>query len=234
MKLFVNGCSFSHGHKGWTDMLPPKWVWPSLISKQFEETVNLAWQGGSNERIFRTTLDFFDDVKYTKDWLAVIQWTNPYARSELYDAETDTYYGYLNGSDKPVLDLTAHTKFIEIPKRFYRNIELYKATNLLKSEKQLESKFIQQTYILSEFFKRKEIKFLFVSVSTHSVIHPENTHPLAKLLPHENILQTPMTYFINPNSKEYIESDTDFHPNIKGHAVLSNYITNELKLRNYL
>ena len=61
MKLFVNGCSFTHGHKDWDkSMLATDWAWPSLMSDRFDETVNLAWQGGSNHRIVRTTLEFFD------------------------------------------------------------------------------------------------------------------------------------------------------------------------------
>lgn len=235
MNLFVNGCSFTHGHKDWgNSMLATDWVWPSLMSGMFEETVNLAWQGGSNSRIVRTTLEFFDKIKDPSNWLAIIQWTNPYSRTELYDAKTKTYFGFCDGSDEPVFDLTANTKFVTIPKDFYRTIQLYKQTTIIRSHVELESIFIQQNFVLSEYFKRRGIKFAFVSLSSHSFIHPENRHPLVKYLARKDYMDTTLTSFINPNTKHLIESDTDYHPNKAGHQVLANYITNELKARNYL
>jgi len=235
MKLFVNGCSFTHGHKDWDkSMLATDWVWPSLMSDRFDEIVNLAWQGGSNHRIVRTTLEFFDKIKDTSNWLAIIQWTQPYSRTELYDAKTKTYFGYCDGSDEPVFDLTANTKFVTIPKDFYRTIQLYKQTTIIRSHVELQSNFIHQNFLLSEYFKRRGIKFVFVSLSSYSFIHPENEHPLVKHLSRENYLETTLTSFINPNVKHLIESDTDYHPNKAGHKVIANYITKELEARNYL
>lgn len=235
MKLFVNGCSFTHGHKEWRfDMLPPDWVWPSLISKDFDETVNLAWQGGSNHRVIRTTLEHFDKINDESDWLAIIQWTNPYSRTEFYDAKTNTYFGYCEGSNEPVLDLTANTKFVTIPKDFYRSLEIYKQSTVIRSLVDLENTFICQNFILAEYFKKRGIKFIFVSLSSHSYIHPENEHPLVKMLPRNDMLDTTLTSFINPGVKHLIESDTDYHPNKAGHRVIANYITNELRARNYL
>ena len=235
MKLFVNGCSFTHGHKDWGDsMLPPDWVWSNVMSDRFDETVNLAWQGGSNHRVVRTTLEFFDKIKDPSDWLAIIQWTTPYSRTELYDAETNTYFGYCEGSADPVFDLTANTKFVTIPKDFYRTIELYKQTTIIRSHTVLESNFIYQNFLLSEYFKRRGIKFVFMSLSSHSFIHPENNHPLVKYLSREHYLDTTLTSFINPSTKHLIESDTDYHPNKAGHKVVANYITKELETRNYL
>ena len=59
------------------------------------------------------------------------------------------------------------------------------------------------------------------------------THPLLKLIPSNNVL-LPMTRFVNQNTPNLIESESDTHPNKMGHAVIANYITNELKARNYL
>jgi hypothetical protein len=235
MKLFVNGCSFTHGHKDWDkSMLATDWVWPSLMSDRFDETVNLAWQGGSNYRIVRTTLEFFDKIKDTSNWLAIIQWTQPYSRTEMYDAKTKTYFGYCDGSDEPVFDLTANTKFVTIPKDFYRTIQLYKQTTIIRSHIELQSNFIHQNFLLSEYFKKRGIKFVFVSLSSYSFIHPEFDNPLVKHLPREHYLDTTLTSFINPNAKHLIESDTDYHPNKAGHKVIASYITKELEARNYL
>lgn len=235
MKLFVNGCSFTHGHKDWDkSMLATDWVWPSLLADKFEDTVNLAWQGGSNHRIVRTTLEFFDKIKDPGNWLAIIQWTQPYSRTEMYDAKTKTYFGYCDGSDEPVFDLSANTKFVTIPKDFYRTIQLYKQTTIIRSHVELQSSFIHQNFLLSEYFKRRGIKFVFASLSSYSFIHPENEHPLVKHLARENYLETTLTSFINPSAKHLIESETDFHPNKAGHKVIANYITKELEARKYL
>lgn len=235
MKLFVNGCSFTHGHKDWdNDKNPTDWVWPSLMSKDFDQVVNLAWQGGSNHRIVRTTLNFFDKIKDGTEWLAIIQWTNPYSRTELYDARTRTHFGYCEGSNEPVLDLSANTKFVTIPKNFYRSLEIYKQGIMIRSHAELEQTFLFHHIALSEFFKKKNIRFVFVSLSSHSYIHPENSHPLVKLLSRDNILDITMTSFINPGAKHLIESETDFHPNKLGHEVIAKYITKELQARNYL
>ena len=235
MKLFVNGCSFTHGHKDWgNSMLPTDWVWPSLMSEKFTETVNLAWQGGSNTRVVRTTLEFFDKINDPVDWLVIIQWTNTYSRTEMYDEKTDTYFGFCDGSDEPVLDLTANTKFVTIPDNFYRAIQLYKQATIIRSNSELESIFIQQNFVLSEYFKRRGIKFAFVSLSSNSFVHPESGHPLVKYLARESYMDTTLTSFINPGVRHLIESDTDFHPNKEGHKVIANYIIKELEARNYL
>ena len=133
-----------------------------------------------------------------------------------------------------MFDLTANTKFVTIPKDFYRTIQLYKQTTVIRSHVELAANFIYQNFLLSEYFKRRGIKFAFVSLSSHSFVHPENDHPLIKYLVRENYLDTTLTSFINPDTKHLIESDTDYHPNKAGHKVVANYITKELEARNYL
>lgn len=55
MNLYVNGCSFSHGHKefkiidGKSD-ISPDWAWPMLLKEDFEEVISEAYRGSSNHR----------------------------------------------------------------------------------------------------------------------------------------------------------------------------------------
>ena len=57
MKLFVNGCSFTHGHKDWgKSMLATDWVWPSLMSDRFDETVNLAWPSKTDQLLLQVEI----------------------------------------------------------------------------------------------------------------------------------------------------------------------------------
>ena len=234
MKLFANGCSFTQGHKDWGDNdAPTPWAWPGAMSHMFDETVNLGWSGGSNERILRTTLDFFDKIKDKSEWVAVVQWTDCYSRHELYDEETDTYFGYMAGNElAPVLDKSANRKFINIPAHINRAVELYHKTSFTKSRYSMQVRLLEQQFMLSEYFKKNNIKFLFTGMSYSSMVEKDLTHPLMRYLPHENIL-LPFSYMIN-DQVHLRESDNDFHPNKAGHQVLANYITNELKARNYL
>lgn len=233
MKLYVNGCSFTHGHKDFVDAMSPNWVWPSLLSEHFDEVVNEAWQGGSNYRLVRKTLEFFDKRKDCSEWVAIIQWTDPYGRMELYDEETDTYFGYIPGSGKPVLSYPEHNKFVTIPDKFFRMIEIHEKAILSRSNKVLEHALAQQQFLLSEYLKKKNIKFLYTAMNSIGTVHPELHHPLARFLPFENMIAT-FSSFVNPGKPNLLESDTDSHPNKAGHAVIANYITNELKARNYL
>lgn len=233
MKLFANGCSFTHGHTGWdNDKNPPDWVWPSVMSSNFEKTVNLAWQGGSNARIVRTTLDFFDKIDDPSNWLAIIQWS-AYIRLEFHDEESDTYFGFCGANDQPVLTGSDTVKFVTIPPRFQKKIRFHLDTLHTQSRRHLIEQFVYQQFVLSEFFTRKNIKFLFIGMNSSSQLPVNFTHPLLKLIPSNNVL-LPMTRFVNQNTPNLIESESDTHPNKMGHAVIANYITNELKARNYL
>ena len=70
-------------------------------------------------------------------------------------------------------------------------------------------------------------------MSSFGTVHPEYMHPLTKYLPFQNTIAS-FSSFVNPNTPNLIESETDFHPNKAGHKLLANYIINELKARNYL
>jgi hypothetical protein len=233
MKLYANGCSFTHGHKDWgNNKSPPNWVWPSVMSSNFEETVNLAWQGGSNGRIVRTTLDFFDKVDDPTDWIAVIQWS-AFIRLEFHDEESNTYFGFCGGNDHPVLTGSDTTKFITIPTRFRKKIIYHLESLHTQSKQQLLEQFVHHQFILSEYFSKRGIKFLFTGMNSSSQLPNDFTHPLLKLIPNNNVL-LPISHFVNNRTPNLLESDTDSHPNKAGHAVIANYITNELKARNYL
>jgi len=68
MKILTNGCSFTQGIY---DNHDEKDTWPYLLG---HDVVNLAEGGGSNHRIFRTTMEYLLDN--TVD-LVIIGWTGP-------------------------------------------------------------------------------------------------------------------------------------------------------------
>lgn len=234
MKLYVNGCSFTHGHKDFIDKtVSPDWVWPNVIAEHFDRVVNDAWQAGSNYRLVRKTLEFFDKRKDGDEWIAIIQWTDPFSRMELYDDETNTYFGYIPNSPSPVLYYPDHNKFITIPDRLFRMAEIYEKSLLSRSKNILEQAFVQQQFLLSEYLTRKNIRFLYTSMNSVGTVHPELAHPLTKYLPIQNTIAR-FSSFVNPTTPDLIESASDFHPNKAGHKLLANYIISELKARNYL
>ena len=69
-------------------------------------------------------------------------------------------------------------------------------------------------------------------MSHSSFVSNDFDHPLMKVFSKENNVLT-FSALINHNMS-LRESETDWHPNKAGHTVLANYITNELKARNYL
>lgn len=233
MKLFVNGCSFSHGHNLTQDNLFPNWTWPYLITG-FDEVVNYAWIGSSNHRMLRTTLDFFDNVENTAEWVVVIQWTDPYSRTELYDEESDTYIGYCLGAPGEVLGLPEYKKFISNPVRFTEQVNRYEKYGVLTTtKKQQEINLIHQQLLMSTYLNSKNINFLYTSMSGSGKIDPDYAYPLVKLLPNHNIID-PISRYVNLMQPHLIESQTDLHPNKAGHKEIARYITNELKQRTYL
>lgn len=68
--ILANGCSFTEGY--YLNSLDL--AWPFQLGEQLNcSTVNLAQGGGSNQRIFRTTLDYL--TKHTPEYL-IIGWTD--------------------------------------------------------------------------------------------------------------------------------------------------------------
>lgn len=107
MNLFANGCSFTWGGGLFPNLLDEnnqlldyynqsplnvsrlQTVWPWHLGQQLNtaQVVNLSLGCASNERILRTTLEFFSQPEIIKEkWIAVIQWTVPH-RFEYWDDE---------------------------------------------------------------------------------------------------------------------------------------------------
>lgn len=107
MILYTNGCSFTQGHedhriltsesglKKDDKILDSEWAWPQLLKDYFSNVVNEAWCGGSNDRIFRRTLEYVQSLNDVSDHLFIIQCTNV-TRSEFYDSDTGVWIGNLN------------------------------------------------------------------------------------------------------------------------------------------
>ena len=81
--LLVNGCSFTYGEElpGWTtgDHFPQ--TWGGQLGKRLNtEVVNLSMGGASNDRIFRTTMEYLHNPVKGLPTHMVIMWSDMFRR----------------------------------------------------------------------------------------------------------------------------------------------------------
>jgi hypothetical protein len=78
-RLLTVGCSFTYGEE-LSD--PSTHSWPALLANEFDyELTNLGKCGGSNDYIFRSTVEYTVDDRYD---LVTVQWTEP-SRAEVWN-----------------------------------------------------------------------------------------------------------------------------------------------------
>lgn len=109
MILYTNGCSFTQGHdehriidsklsKKDQKILDSAYAWPRCLDEltaYFDEVINEAWVGGSNDRIIRRTLEYVHSLDNIDDHVFIIQFTNP-LRSEFFDPDINFWTGTIN------------------------------------------------------------------------------------------------------------------------------------------
>ena len=243
MNLYVNGCSFTHGHKdfGGLDPMrpdsPPTWVWPSMLQPEFDKVVNQAWRGTSNNRIVRRTIDFLSTITNPTDWWVVIQWTSP-ERSEWFDYDNNCWYTQLY--HRVVYDDMA-VRDLEEQSRISRKGEIAVpyVTDIRSDEHKILDLFYQ-TITLDTFLKAKGFNnVLYTCMSMNCSLdhnlkkHVNQSSPninlfnqLQGLLDEDKFLK-PISVVTAGNE----ESAEDGHPNIEGHRIFSRYILNEMEKR---
>jgi len=99
MNLVTNGCSFTFGHKDSEHAMPPDWVWPSRFNEinDITNVVNLAVEGGSMDRVVRTSIEYFEKNKGIdlEDTVLVVQHPTP-NRGEWFNTTNKLWVGYVN------------------------------------------------------------------------------------------------------------------------------------------
>jgi hypothetical protein len=266
MNLFVNGCSFSAGHSEVHDeqgnLTPPlEYVWSNQIADKFDNITNYALAGGSNDRIFRTTMEYFS--KGPTDTIAVIQWTAP-IRFEIYNEIFKTWLGICNNTTTNVRkslansmtdkDLTVSIHMDDgLALEKFRNHKAYnKIVNasqqqlmFLKSLNDYQIQFYKNVYVLEQYFKSNNIPFLFTSMSfynhivnatSYTNIDTIETPPTKLEIDLKNILDKSSWTaqpFTGYMDTNYVSKE-DHHPNQEGHRLISEAIVSELSKRNYI
>lgn len=236
MNLYTNGCSFTQGHKEYVDhIFPPEWVWPNHLKKLIDgKIINEAWNGGSNQRIFRRTAEFFKNVNPDEKWTAVIQWSSYSTRYEFFDDTTETYVGIIK--DDFLLDDKSANSFIDFPESIKRKSKISTTfLNLVKTPNELATETILMIHGLTEFLQKRNVNVLHIFMTRESKkFILENTNILTELLPNKLIADKSMMDLIINDERLMENFPHDKHPNKFGHVVIADYIIDELTKRNYL
>lgn len=239
MKLFTNGCSFTWGGAIYPRLYDEQGnlldyantseinqkrlseVWPSHLSKKIaaEQVVNLSIGCGSNERIVRTTFNFFSNLVHnqelTKDWVAIIQLSIPH-RFEYWDDVSESWaLCMVNGSMTSKETDYQHTQNID---SFAKHIWTH------FNEKTYSQKYWTQVVGLASFLKNFNIPYWFSNLDTSAIDQIEK-HQFEYLQNHVSWLGD------NPKKKfgELFEERHDSgsgHPSLLGHRQIANSIYN--------
>lgn len=257
MKLYVNGCSYSWGggmydihyhsesnpdeinflsihkkHPSNTERLQK--VYSHHLGKllKADEVINLSMGGGSNERIVRTTLDFYTNKLLKNEdvtnYFNVIQWTSV-DRIEMYDDVLDgTVYMLPNAvvfepkSLSYTFTAEGHKRIIELLSD--RRDEYYKK---FMSKKTIVDKTFLQITTLGTFFERHNIPYLFCSMNPSTTMEyfkdePEKMKYLNKFNWLDSIIdKSAITVYTGaPGNTQYLCKSG--HPNEYGHIEISN------------
>jgi len=263
MKLYSNGCSYTWGGTlfsiKYTDdsgnyyYLPRdkdceqnkkrlETVYPHHLGKLLNaaEVINDSMGGGSNDRIVRTTLDYFTNAKLKgqdlTDYFVTIQWTEP-NRTEIYDDFFDhSYVGIMtNGlcSENPQDGSYIHHE--KVNKLYYK----YFSNNVNDY-----NRLIKNIYSVGYFLRYHKIPHLFFSLGQlfSTWIEPEaqDVSRRVQLLDHYNSLMNDFTWFIDANqSMTTVMTFEDCmpegtHPNAKGHQQIAQTLYDYINQHNLI
>lgn len=247
MKLVANGCSFTYGHKDSENYVAPDWVWPSLFNdtKQFTSTINLAVEGASNDRVVRTSIEYFEKNKGIdlNNTILVVQHPTP-NRGEWFNIANKLWIGYVTTMEDVLYDISMsyYTKNdldkIQIDTKTERKVfEQYKL--FVESDITEVIKYFKNIILLQTYCKQKGIKLLQVGLSARclprfhfkksrdSIANNIFCKELYKMIDESIICDR----FLTDIAKGNEESPHDGHPNEVGHDLIFRYIYNEIKKR---
>jgi|ETNmetMinimDraft_14_1059893.scaffolds.fasta_scaffold14664_3 hypothetical protein len=198
-------------------------TWPGILSKKLggdgttASFINNAMGCGSNERILRTTTNFFLKNKPDNP-LAIIQFTDP-IRGEYYDEDLEKWYPWKDNC------LVLPRKLKNKHGKLYKCIEEYMV--LVKYSKQYYVLY-QQMLALHNFFKSNNIPYIFMSIYFDRIIIE-----VEKMCKKEKLPMDIFNFIKEPHGtikldKEYVFPSN--HPNEKGHIKIADILYNEIQL----
>lgn len=227
MRLFTNGCSFTWGGAIYptlydennnlldyhnTSSMNQKRLdemWPAHLGRKVsaEQVVNLSMGCGSNDRIVRTTFDYFSSLKhkqqYTTDWYAIIQLTIPF-RFEYWDDISDSWVLCVpNGAMTSNKTDYSHRQNIDnFTNHVWKNF----------NDTTYAQKYWTQVVGLASFFKSLNIPYWFSNLDTSAF--PElNSHQ-------REFLQNNISWLDNNPMRKFGDLFEERHDSGSGHPSL--------------
>jgi len=193
--LYVNGCSHTAGAEiegeeiGWNTPYNSRWCYGGQIAYKYKlEYVNDAKPGSSNDRIFRTTIDWISRYQGdTKDLFCIIGWATNRRLEFFY---RDTWIQWVVNSDR--------RSFESFRKREFLNLHKYIVMYLTES-KGCFIKKINQVISLSSLFTQYKIDYVMLhgnyEIQGGDYFKRYDVENLKKLFPFSNFYE-PYSGFI--------------------------------------
>lgn len=242
MKLFTNGCSFTWGGAIYPSLYDDQGnlldhqnsspinqqrlsqVWPAHLAGlcKAEKYANLSIGCGSNQRILRTTFDYFSNLMYrsewSNDWTAVIQWSIPY-RFEHWDEKTNSWTMCIpNGSmTSKKTDHKEHLRIDEFAKHIWINF----------NDKTYSQQYYSQVVGLSSFFEKHNIPYWFSNLDTTVLDYLED-HQRQYLQNQVSWIGDNVYKSFGSLFEQRHHSDSG-HPSLLGHQQIAHSIYNLIK-----
>ena len=212
MKLVANGCSHTHGSELYLEKKSikskvldsrqqRKWNLAHCFSSTISKNLNLQYEnlstpGGSNDKIFRTTIDYVNNNNCS-DVFFLIGWTGS-CRMEIHNEKTDEWYNFSIGMGFEDGVYRMESDF----KDFYDSYILY-----LTSNKQGRRKRLHYIQTLQTFLESKNIKYLFFNA--------------VEKLGHTDLNLINRKYFFKPRFSYYDTCKKEFEMLPYGHFPLA-------------
>jgi hypothetical protein len=235
MKLFANGCSFTWGgglyelqyydgkflewgHPNPINQERLSRVWPAQLANKLkaDQCVNLSIGSGSNDRIVRTTMDFFAQ-NHSKDWLAIIQWSVP-NRFEYWEEESNGWT--LVSPQGGFLEKNADGRLSKQVNKF--KDEVYKNY----TDYTYAQKYWTQVVGLASFFTANNIKYYFINLTglhEYKLLQPYQQQYLENNI---NWISNGPTHIMPEIFTSKLDSS---HPTELGHVQIAEYFYQELR-----
>ena len=238
--IYVNGCSFSAGHKELQDRGGK--AWPDLLKNHFHVR-NDSMNGGSSFRALRQCIDVVKKQTEKRNRIGsdvdtvICQLTAP-ERSEVWFADHKFYMGVLGHRfliDENNLEFFKNEGFNvrqndftytnsdgeTIEDKYHFKIKSFNETQLTRFEdKQLH--ILGLCNNLKLLCKQNNIKLLFTAMSERCIPNYFGDHIMTPKF------TKPMSHIVGVTGP-LVESEEDRHPNEAGHKEIYRYILSELE-----
>jgi hypothetical protein len=259
MKLYTNGCSFTHGSMpfekvGHTQVYNnyeyttsyDSTLWPWLLSDNFEFVFNHARYGTGTDRLLRTTIDFLSklDDQEMHDWIFVLQ-VSKVNRREYICLEEEKFgqvYPSLENDDKFCIEYRFTD--IDCPEVVEYNTDSlsdvvmdYHA--MWENNISLSVNQIKNILALQNILDRRNIKYLITGMSNmdltfydmhDTVRYSDMLAQFEQMLDRKNIINS--IERMTKGTDEYYKEDG--HLSTQGNKFFANYIKEEMEKRNWL